>query len=89
MRCGVCKSQLTNEAEERFNGDPDLWVCRKCYVARELEPYDKPETAAEKELHDKLFAGKKYFQPLSKDLDVILADLRAQLEKIKKEEKKH
>ncbi|MGZ4952886.1 MAG: hypothetical protein ACXVJJ_06160 [Halobacteriota archaeon] len=83
MKCGVCCTTLVNEAEERFNGDPDLWVCKRCYMARELEPYDKPETEAEKELHDKLFAGKKYFRPLSEEVDAILADLRAQLEVIK------
>ncbi|MGZ4924255.1 MAG: hypothetical protein ACXV5H_09925 [Halobacteriota archaeon] len=83
MKCVVCRTTLVNEAEERFNGDCDLWVCTKCYVARELEPYDKPETACERELWDRLFVDKKYFRPLSEDIDAILADLMAQLEKIR------
>ncbi|MGZ4908915.1 MAG: hypothetical protein ACXV5F_09735 [Halobacteriota archaeon] len=47
------------------------------------EPYDKPETAYERDLWDKLFAGKEYPKPLSEDIGAILIDLRAQLEQIR------
>ena len=87
MKCGVCRTTLVNETEELTNGSPDFWICKKCYITRELEPYDKPETEAEKELHAKLFAGKVYPRRLSDDIDEILADLRAQLEQIKKRPK--
>ncbi|MGZ4865560.1 MAG: hypothetical protein ACXV5K_09790, partial [Halobacteriota archaeon] len=83
MKCGVCHATLAKKAEDQIGGSPELWVCKKCYVARELEPYDKPATAAKKELHNKLFAGKKCPRPLREDRDATLADLRAQLERVK------
>ncbi|MGZ4919913.1 MAG: hypothetical protein ACXV44_07860 [Halobacteriota archaeon] len=87
MRCGACHTTLQNEAEERIDGRVDLWICKKCYVARELEPYDKPETAAEQDLYDELFSGKKYPRPLSEDIDALVVDLKARLEKLKKQRK--
>ncbi len=65
MKCGICSRRLTTEAEEYDNGRADWWICRKCHVMRKLEPFDKPETAAEQEQWDTLFKGKKFPQRLS------------------------
>ncbi len=69
MKCGACNTKLTKEAEAYVNGKADWWICKKCNVARELGPYDMPETAVEQELWDKLFKGKKYFQRLDWSLE--------------------
>jgi len=48
MKCGVCHATLLDEAEKPSDGNADFWICKKCYLVRELEPYDKPETALSK-----------------------------------------
>ncbi len=82
MKCGTCNTKLENDAEEYLGGRADWWICRKCHVTRELEPFDTPETAAEQELHDKFFADKPDLQPFSETIDALVADLKAQLEKL-------
>ena len=86
MKCGTCNTRLKNEAEEYLDGRADWWICEKCYVTRELEPFDKPETAAEQELHNKLFSNKPDLQPFSETIDALVTDLKAKLEKLNKQQ---
>ncbi len=86
MKCGICNTRLKNEAEERLNGHIDWWICEKCHVVRELEPYDRPETPAEEELHKQLFDHKIHLHPFSETIDALVADLKAQLQKLEKQQ---
>ncbi len=81
MKCWECRKQLINEADVYENGRAAWWLCEQCHVARELEPYDIPETAAERAQWDTLFKGKKYPQRLSETIDALLVDLKAELKK--------
>ncbi len=86
MKCGVCSTRLTTEAEEYDDGRADWWICKKCYVTRELEPYDKPETAEEQEQWDQRFEGKRYPQRLSEDSEGRFADLTAALMRLHRQQ---
>ncbi len=69
MRCGACNTKLTREADEYIDGKAGWWICRKCNVTHELEPYDVPETAEEQEEWDQRFKGKIFFRRLDWILD--------------------
>ncbi len=83
MKCGACRTQLTKETDEYPDGKACWWLCETCRVSRELEPYDMPETEAERELWNTLFTGAKYPQPLSEDSEGRFADLTAALVRLR------
>ena len=47
--------KIISECNCSWPGTKHTWICETCGVVRDLEPYDKPETTADKKLHAQLF----------------------------------
>ena len=54
VKCGRCDKKLVSDCC-LWAGEQKLWICETCRESRELKPYDKPETTADKKLYAQLF----------------------------------